>query len=310
MAYVVFVHGLDNKPEAGYLHHLWKRKLAHDDGLDLDASGVASASAYWADVLYAEPDPNLAAYEGAAVDIDALDAPASAVSLDGLAPDDTERLERLARACGVDLAAPEPFAPSAEDVAAARQERVPVPAWLRNRVMARLVRDAHHYFFNVETTPRPGARYRARDEIRRRFVDALGAGTARRPLVAVTHSMGTMIAYDCLRYVPDCPALDGLITIGSPLGLDEVQDFYPGWSRADGFPSGALRGPWVNVFDPLDIVAGLDPRLANDFQRGGVPVITDVREDNWGTWRHSISKYLQGPLLRRHLASLLQVAWP
>ena len=176
-----------------------------------------------------------------------------------------------------------------------------MPPWLRYRVMARLVRDAHHYFFNLETAPRAEARYRARDEIRRRFVEALRAGDARRPLIAVTHSMGTMIAYDCLKHVADCPPLDGLITVGSPLGLDEVQDFYPSWSKDDGFPSERLQGPWVNVYDPLDVVAGLQPRLAPDFRRRGDPVVDDVREDNWGTWRHSISKYLQGRSLRGHV---------
>jgi len=61
MAYALFVHGLDNKQEAAYLHGLWKRKLAHEEGPDLDSNGVSSAMAYWADVLYASPDTNLAA---------------------------------------------------------------------------------------------------------------------------------------------------------------------------------------------------------------------------------------------------------
>ena len=56
MAHIVFVHGLDNKPESGYLHQLWKRKLGHDSGPDLDANGVAGAMVYWADVFYPEPD--------------------------------------------------------------------------------------------------------------------------------------------------------------------------------------------------------------------------------------------------------------
>ena len=55
MANIVFVHGLDNKPEAGYLYQLWKRKLAHDGGLDLDTYGVSSSMNYWADVFYESP---------------------------------------------------------------------------------------------------------------------------------------------------------------------------------------------------------------------------------------------------------------
>ena len=309
MAHVVFVHGLDNKPESGYLHQLWKRKLGHDNGLDLDANGIAGSMVYWADVFYPEPDTNLAAYERAAGDIELCGSPLSPWSPDSSAPEELARLRRLAERCGVDLSAPDPMPPEA-DIAAVQQERVPVPAWLRYRVMARLVRDAHHYFFNLESAPRADARYRARDEIRRRFVEALRAGEGKRPLIAVTHSMGTMIAYDCLKHVADCPPLDGLITVGSPLGLDEVQDFYPSWSKDDGFPSERLQGQWVNVFDPLDVVAGLQPRLAPDFRRRGDPVVDDVREDNWGTWRHSISKYLQGRALRSHISRMLDLDWP
>jgi pimeloyl-ACP methyl ester carboxylesterase len=57
-----------------------------------------------------------------------------------------------------------------------------------------------------------------------------------RPHIVVSHSLGTVIAYDCLKRIPECPAVDGLITLGCPLGLDEIQDkLQPGWTRADGF---------------------------------------------------------------------------
>src|SRR5581483_9631034 len=101
---------------------------------------------------------------------------------------------------------------------------------LRYRIMARFVRDAHHYFFNVDFAPRPGASFRVRDELRRRFMECLRSRQGDGPLVVVSHSMGTVIAYDCLMHEPDCPPVDGLMTIGSPLGLDEVQDFFPRWS--------------------------------------------------------------------------------
>ena len=265
---------------------------------------------YWADVFYESCDTNLAAYERVAADLELCGDPVNPWGQDGCTAEDLARIRRLAERCGVDLLAPDTACPTTEELAAVQQERVPVPAWLRNRVMARLVRDAHHYFFNLETTPRAGARYKARDEIRRRFVEALHEGAGKRPLIAVTHSMGTMIAYDCLKHVADCPSIDGLITVGSPLGLDEVQDFYPAWTRDDGFPSERLEGPWINVYDPLDVVAGFDPLLANDFRRKGQAVIEDVREDNWGTWRHSVSKYLQGRSLRGHVSKMLSLDWP
>jgi hypothetical protein len=88
MADVVFVHGLDNKPESAYLHQLWKRKLGHDNGIDLDANGVSGAMVYWADVFYPEPDTNLAAYERAAGDIELCGAPPDPWSAEGTSPED------------------------------------------------------------------------------------------------------------------------------------------------------------------------------------------------------------------------------
>jgi len=302
VAHVVFVHGLDNKPEADYLFNLWKRKLAFEDGLDLDACGISGSMNYWADVLYESPDTNLAAYESAAGTIEGVEPPPALNRLDHK---DDERIRGLARKLDVDPDVVEEIQPTEAEVMAVQLERVPVPAWLRKRIMARFVRDAHHYFFNIEFNPRPGASFRVRDELRKRFIQCLGAGDG--PRVIVSHSMGTVIAYDCLMHEPDCPPVDGLMTIGSPLGVDEVQDFFPNWTRADGFPSKKLKGPWVNVFDPLDAVAGADPQLANDYMQGGKQVVEDLREDNWGTWRHSISKYLQGKKLRARLAQMLNV---
>jgi hypothetical protein len=308
MANLVFVHGLDNKPEPDYLFKLWKRKLGHDDGFDLDTSGVTSCMNYWADVLYESPDTNLAAYESAMGDIEGLGA--GPEKLNELPHKNDERLRNLARRLDVDPETVEENQPTEVEVAAVREERVPVPAWLRKRIMARFVRDAHHYFFNMEFNPRPGPSFRVREELRRRFVECLKQGATQRPLVVLSHSMGTIIAYDCLMHEPECPPIDGLMTVGSPLGLDEVQDFFPSWSRSDGFPAAKLNGPWVNVFDPLDAVACADPWISNDYQRGGYNVVEDLREDNWGTWRHSISKYLQGKQLRDRLAKMLKVDWP
>lgn len=311
MPHVVFVHGLANKPEAEYLHRLWSRKLAHDGGISLGDEGVSSEMAYWADVLYPSPDTNLASYESSAGEVETLDMEVdAALDLAALSAGDAERIRRLSRRLGVDPDALDDEPPPADEIEAVRQERVPVPRWLRKRIMARFVRDAHHYFFNIEFSPRPGERYQVRDELRRRFLHELNAAGGQGPLIVVSHSMGTVIAYDCLMHDPACPVIHGLVTVGSPLGLDEVQDFFPAWTREEGFPTAKLAGRWLNVFDPLDVVAGFDPLVANDYQRRGEPIVEDLREDSWGYWRHSISKYLQGPKLRGHLAKMLGMTWP
>jgi hypothetical protein len=59
------------------------------------------------------------------------------------------------------------------------------------------------------------------------------------------------------------------------------------------------------VFDRLDPVAGFDPYFANDYQKNGRRVVNDIKEQNWGEWRHSIQKYLSGPRFRAELRGML-----
>ena len=106
----------------------------------------------------------------------------------------------------------------------------------------------------------------------------------------------------------DCAGVDGLITIGSPLGLDKIQDkLQPGLSREHGFPGDKVTGGWVNPFDRLDPVCGFDPVLANDYRRGGAAAVEDVAVQNDGTWRHSATKYLRQPAFCGALRRLLEV---
>ena len=140
--------------------------------------------------------------------------------------------------------------------------------------MSAFLRDVHHYLFDVEFGPPGRPPVRIQQSIRKRFLETLAAPGVSRPHVVVSHSMGTVIAYDCLKRLADCAPVDGLITVGSPLGLDEVQDkLQPGWSPKDGFPHERLQGRWFNFYDRLDPVCGFDPELANDFGHGGKNVV-------------------------------------
>jgi hypothetical protein len=312
MAHVTFIHGIANKPPSDVLLRSWIAALGDDNGPALDARGVSSSMAYWANFLYREPATADTAYETAEamesagvedVDMDwALDA----------SGDEAAIVAGLAAKIGFsDLAELMPAAAGDEDVpavpAAGEFERVPLPGPLKRQLMKILLRDVHHYLFNTTFSPRPGEEYAIQDAIRAKVLSVLAEGAARpRPHLLVTHSMGTVIAYDCLKRVPDCPPVDALMTIGSPLGLDEIQDgLKPEWSRRTGFPAKCRSGRWVNVFDRLDPVAGFAPSLAGDYRERGSKVIVDVDEPNYGRWRHSISKYLSGVKLREELAVML-----
>jgi alpha-beta hydrolase superfamily lysophospholipase len=107
--------------------------------------------------------------------------------------------------------------------------------------MAEHLREAHEYLFNVNGI---------RDTIRSRVIEDLHKypdGTRR---ILIGHSQGTFIAYDVMTAVAYCPAIDGFMTIGSLLGIDEIHDHLM-WSRDNGFPA-KLHGDWIHVFNPFD----------------------------------------------------------
>jgi len=319
MPHVTFIHGLSNKPAVDVLLPIWKRALASGGGLNLDAEGVSSSMVYWADVLYEHPDSveEVAAYESAeSIDLARADGSVDVdlPAIQARTEQEAQLLEALRRhftsASMEDIELGRVLPP--EDPSAVALERVPLPWFIKKRIMKAFIRDAHHYYFNRSFTPRPGETFRVQDDIRRRFVDALNANAAANgangPHIVVSHSMGTMIAYDCLKRVAACPAIDGLITLGSPLGIDEVQDCNkPEWGRVDGFPAEKLPGRWVNLFDRLDVVCAADPRLAGDFQHGGKDRIEDIGVSNEGYWRHAVVQYLARTRVRETLASMLDL---
>jgi hypothetical protein len=313
MPHITFIHGIANKPPADELLEIWRRALAQDDGINLSTKGITSSMVYWADVLYASPAQDEESHESvgneAIVEVGDEDLHWRS-ELDG-----TEKgfVDRFAATLNFDADSPgdDNFEPEANDEPGF--ERIPLPWFIKRRLMKALLRDVHHYLFNEEHSPRPGANYHVQDEIRDRLLKALRrdseANAGNGPHVLVSHSMGTVIAYDCLKRMPDCPRVDALMTIGSPLGIDEVQDqLKPEWTREDGYPSGKVGKGWANVYDRLDPVA-FDAGLDNDFMQGGDQVVQDQRVTNKGKWRHSIHKYLSQDSLRTILAQQLEIDW-
>jgi pimeloyl-ACP methyl ester carboxylesterase len=297
---VTFIHGIANKPPADDLLRIFREAVARGaEPLPLGDLGVSSSSVYWADLLYEQPDDNLSAYEGTAENT------AAAMDGGGDAPAPVARTaeerafigalrERLMGFSDAELETTGP--PAAPDQPKGALERIPLPWFIKKRILNAYLRDVHHYLFDVEFAPPGRPATHIQQTIRRRFADALSARMVTRPHVIIAHSMGTVIAYDCLKRVADCVPVDGLITLGSPLGLDEVQDkLQPGWSRSDGFPQEKVGRAWANLFDRLDPVCGFDPILANDYRKGGTTTVVDVAVKNDGTWRHSATKYRRPP---------------
>jgi V8-like Glu-specific endopeptidase/pimeloyl-ACP methyl ester carboxylesterase len=312
MPHVTFIHGIANKPDESSLRKSWldalkNDLLGHNDVIDLGALGITSSMIYWADVLYSEPEIEAVAEGVTASEAFSVmqDGEAGGEWRDGLQGEERVIVDALEAAL---LSGMPKDAGTAIDLAASRDsaERIWLPWFVKSRLMNWLLRDVHHYLFNTAYNPRAGETYRVQEEIRRRVIAKLSEVKTDRHIV-VSHSMGTVIMYDCLKRVPECPPIDGLMTIGSPLGLDEIQDkLAPEWTRKNGFPE-KVKGNWVNVYDRLDPVAGFDGDLANDYKKEGNKVVQVIREQNWGDWRHDITKYLSGPLLRDALKEMLEI---
>lgn len=311
MPHVTFIHGIANKPLEDELIRIWQRTLETAPApLPLGSLGVSSSMVYWADLLYPYPEPDTTAFEGtlentaAAIDGAGDGAPPRARTSEERAFLDALRTKMTGLS---DEEIGSGGAPEVTPELQGQLERVPLPWPIKKLFLNAFLRDVHHYLFNVTYAP-PGKQPVAiQQTIRRRFVAALAAADVSRPHVVVSHSMGTVIAYDCLKRVDACPAVDALITLGSPLGIDEIQDkLQPGWTRDDGFPHERVK-EWANQSDRLDPVCGLAPLLASDFRRSGQQTVEDTEVSNDGAWRHSIVKYLRQPDLTKVLRRMLDV---
>lgn len=135
----------------------------------------------------------------------------------------------------------------------------------------------------------------ARKKINSFYLEALTA----EPTIIIAHSLGTIIAYDILRSIdPGKHDIRGLITLGSPLGVSAVQrQLHP----PAVYPKG-LKGNWVNLFDPKDIVA-LNPLNRNNFRVD--PEIKNHEIYNGSDNRHKIGEYLSNPLIAETMVKML-----
>lgn len=330
-AAVVFVHGLSKKPPKPKLEELWRWGLSRGNpnpqvfappnhGINLAGDGVPSFMNYYADVFYgADFDTDLASYFESDLGVEsdlALDGLAGAEPLAGVAlPDDLTpreqqfilalegKLERQADATDTLALTQIPAAQAGVAPAAGYEIARFLPGVVREAVIKKAAMEAYYFLFDKEFTQANGNRVKVRRALRDLLLAELNAASAQADeVVVVSHSMGTMVAYDVLRNCQECPKVSTLITLGSPLGISEVRaELVAVGQEETDFPAEKLDH-WINIYDPLDPICGADPRFANDYRAVGGKSVQDIRESNWGRWRHSITHYLAGSRFRAELA--------
>jgi subtilisin family serine protease len=292
---IVYVHGIGRHAPAEQLKLEWDLALF---GRDL---GARSRMAYWADFRHppAAAGPGAKSLrrrrsgDAASIDVGAMLANAGARA----SSDDAQAFAlSLLRGLGVEAAEP--------GRAGVGKKVLPLPGFLRKPIsrafLETFIEDTAAYFFA------DGLRAR----IRRRLADQLQLAAAQ-SVTIVAHSQGSIIAYEVLSALKaNGLTLDALVTIGSPLGIREVQDFLDPDTLL--IPGVVTR--WHNFADPLDPVA-LDKGLAGDF-RAAPPATTTIHDQvivNSQTRRlvgfnpHSAVGYLAHPSVRRVVHDAMQM---
>jgi hypothetical protein len=332
---IVFVHGLAKKPVPEKLEEIWRWGLTRDDpkddvfpnpnpGIDLNEEGVPAVFNYYADVFYGTDyetefgsyyESNLEAANETEVPPENISKVAGEITPPlPETPREQRFLEEFERKLSEQPSPPTPPAARPRPKADAPGQ-LEIASWLpgpvKEAIIKRAAMEAYYFLFDKDYVRADGQHFKVRAELRRRLLEALLAANEKaEKTILVTHSMGTMVAYDVLHNCVGCPPVDTLFTLGSPLGLKEVEDelVATGRKKVD-FPAATLQR-WVNVYDPLDVVCGADPRLSNDYAAVDGRSVEDVKESNWGSWRHTITHYFAGKMFRTRLSEAIGLRRP
>ena len=302
---VLYVHGIGNKPTESILKCQWDHALF---GFDL---GGRSRLAYWVnreyyptpvvgtcttgDVTEVEEGPTGRALTVAAhLAQTPLEDEAVALTRNRRQRETLVRIADAIESHGVDAAGA-----SGVRASGVHGYILPLPPafrrWITRKLTRAFMRDVHDYLFVAER----------RALMRQSVLERLEPGGG--PFVVIAHSQGSMIAYDVLSQLdPDRFVVPLFITIGSPLGIAEVQDQLKVVLGTKKLAVPRCVERWLNVCDGSDPVAA-DETLNDDFMGGSV--LEDVKERNLDSpaHPHSGSGYLRGETVRRAVREAVRV---
>lgn len=120
------------------------------------------------------------------------------------------------------------------------------------------------------------------------------------PTVVVSHSLGTVVAYNLLRREGRQQGwnIPLFVTLGSPLGVDAMR------KKLAPIEHPACVRCWFNAYDPRDVVA-LFPLDEKNFDVDP-PIVNKGDVNNLTSNRHGISGYLSDPEVARAIHAALQ----
>ena len=118
------------------------------------------------------------------------------------------------------------------------------------------------------------------------------------PTVVVSHSLGTVVAYNILRREGVARQWDVplFVTLGSPLGVTKIRQSISPITYPE------CAGSWFNAFDDRDVVA-LYPLEAPHFSV--TPITNKIDVQNHTENRHGIAGYLDDPVVAKTIYDAL-----
>jgi len=115
------------------------------------------------------------------------------------------------------------------------------------------------------------------------------------PCVVVSHSLGTIVAYNLLMNRTKRDNIRALITIGSPLGIEAIWSRLPSDTPPRKAPEGV--GRWFNARDAQDTVALYE--LSTNVYRGNPAVTNYSGVENSSDNQHGIAQYLEDKVIAK-----------
>ncbi len=295
---IISIHGLRNKPAKKLLMRWWKQSILHGFGhAKLPPVDFTLQMAYWADVLYDRPlDPQITNPENPYylhnpfLHVPQCQSPRS------------KKLKKL-------------FLRTLEkqfDRLLLNDDLSLNFSHITDSIITRYFNDLAAYY---KSEPLPGKDITLKDLIREKLAAQLYKHR-RKKILLLSHSMGSIIAYDVLTLVTPDIKVHTWITFGSPLGLPVVMSHAAQEQKKMGMQSSPatpenVQHSWINFSDLNDTIA-LNWNLTDDYQpnsQGVHPL--DVTLNNRYEWQgnpnpHKSYGYLQTTEMARYIHSFLQ----
>ena len=287
---IIGIHGLGNKPPKKVLEEWWLLSMA--EGLEKKKIIARSAHfeiAFWADIIHKqsldpeEKDPESPLF----IDEKYETAPEDFV------PEDISTRKRI-----VDFLGPQMNRIFLNDDLTLNY------SFITDAVISRYFNDLEEYYTGTITTAN-NAIVRTAYVIRERLYELLQKHRNDK-IMLLSHSMGSVIAFDVLTFLAREIKVNTLVTMGSPLGLPVVISRIAAEQKQRGIYKGRIATPpgvvenWYNFSDILDKVA-FNYRLSdyyNENEAGVKPVdflVVNDYEANGVRNPHKSFGYLRTP---------------